>query len=91
MFDYKSKKWKAKTKAIKKRDGYKCVWCARYGRNRPAVVVHHIKHVDEYPELAFDGDNLVSLCQACHNKAHPEKSRAARSLRHSPPTPSGPK
>ena len=39
--------------------------------------VHHIKHVDEFPELAYEDNNLVSLCQACHNKAHPEKARAA--------------
>lgn len=38
------------------------------------MTVHHVKHVDEFPELAFAGENLVSLCNACHNKQHPEKS-----------------
>lgn len=80
-FDYNSEKWKKKSEQIKKRDGYKCKRCARYGKNVPAVVVHHIKHVDEYPELAFDNDNLISLCQGCHNKAHPEKIRATRGRR----------
>ena len=51
-FDYTSKRWERKRAAILRRDDYRCVWCRRYGRNRPAVVVHHIKHVDEYPELA---------------------------------------
>lgn len=73
MFDYNSKKWRRKTKIIKKRDGYLCVECKKYGRKRPAQTVHHIKHVDEYPELAFVDSNLVSLCNACHNKQHPEK------------------
>lgn len=41
---------------------------------RPAQVVHHIKHVDEFPELAYTDSNLESLCMACHNKAHPEKA-----------------
>lgn len=30
--------------------------------------VHHIKHSDEYPELAYDDNNLISLCHACHNQ-----------------------
>lgn len=50
-----------------------CVECRKYGRHREAVTVHHIKHVDEYPELAYIDSNLESLCNACHNKMHPEK------------------
>lgn len=42
---------------------------------REAAVVHHIKHVDEFPELAYTDSNLISLCDACHNKAHPEKAK----------------
>ena len=80
-FDYNSSRWKRKAEKIKRRDGYKCVWCRRYGKSVSAVVVHHIKHADEWLELAYDDDNLVSLCQACHNKAHPEKVRAARGRR----------
>ena len=76
-FDYTSRRWEHKRADILRRDGYRCVWCRRYGRRRQAVVVHHIKHVDEFPELAYEDNNLVSLCQACHNKAHPEKARAA--------------
>ena len=73
MFDYNDKKWKAKSKAILRRDNYECRECRKYGRIRTATTVHHIKHVDEFPELAFDNDNLISLCSACHNKQHPEK------------------
>ena len=36
---------------------------------------HHIKHADEYPELAYKDDNLISLCDACHNAEHPEKAK----------------
>lgn len=72
-FDYKSKKWKKKRAVILRRDKYLCQECKKYGRKREAVTVHHIKHVDEYPELAYNDDNLVSLCNACHNKMHPEK------------------
>ena len=80
-FDYQSAKWQKKSMSVKRRQGYRCAWCARYGRATQAVVVHHIKHIDEHPELAFDDDNLVALCLACHNKAHPEKARAARARR----------
>lgn len=80
-FDYTSERWKAKSRKIKQRDKYRCVWCARYGKLRDAKVVHHIKEADEYPELAYDDENLVSLCLACHNKAHPDKAKAARMRR----------
>ena len=73
-FDYKSGKWKRKRAKILRRDGYQCQMCRRYGKATPAVTVHHIKHADEYPEFAYDDDNLVSLCEACHNKCHPEKA-----------------
>lgn len=78
IFDYHSAKWRKKSEKIKRRDGYQCQWCKRYGKNIPAVVVHHIKEADEYPELAYTDSNLVSLCRACHNKAHPDKVRATR-------------
>ena len=78
QFDYNDPKWKRKRKTILRRDGYKCRECRRYGRNREATEVHHIKHVDEWPELAYKDENLVSLCHGCHNKMHPEKAIAAR-------------
>jgi len=73
MFSYKSTMWKKKRIQILKRDGYMCQECKRYGRSVDATTVHHIKHVDEFPELAYQSNNLVSLCSACHNKMHPEK------------------
>ncbi len=77
-FDYTCARWIRKRKEILRRDGYQCQECRRFGRAREAVVVHHIKHADEFPELAFDSKNLVCLCSACHNKAHPEKGAAGR-------------
>ena len=70
---YKSKAWERKRAAILRRDGYQCQRCKRYGRQRPATMVHHIKHYDECPELALDNNNLISLCNDCHNAEHPEK------------------
>lgn len=70
---YNSKKWKAKRKYILHRDGYLCQECKKYGRNTEAKVVHHIKELDDHPELKLKNNNLVSVCKACHNKIHPEK------------------
>ena len=74
-FNYKSKRWEKKRKKILKRDNYLCCWCKRYGKQVEATTVHHKKHVDEYPELAYEDNNLESLCAACHNRAHPEKAK----------------
>ena len=78
---YTSPQWKAKRAAILSRDGYMCRECKRYGRQREATTVHHIKHYDEYPELALESDNLISLCEACHNKMHPEKAKKSNKSR----------
>lgn len=56
-----------------RRDGYMCQLCKRYGKQTEATIVHHIKHADEYPELIYSMDNLLSVCAACHNKLHGEK------------------
>jgi 5-methylcytosine-specific restriction enzyme A len=70
---YKRKAWRSKREYILKRDGYKCLECAKYGRNVEAAIVHHIKEVEEEPALAYKNSNLVSVCRSCHNKLHPEK------------------
>lgn len=80
-FNYDDVRWKKKRNAILRRDRYKCVRCARYGISRQATEVHHIKPVDEYPELAFEDRNLLSLCHACHNAQHPEKSTQMQRVR----------
>lgn len=53
--------------------GGKCQECRRYGRMVDATMAHHIQTVKEHPEKAFLVSNLRALCDACHNKEHPEK------------------
>lgn len=38
-------------------------------------MVHHIKERRDYPELAYDPDNLISLCFSCHEKYHPDRRK----------------
>jgi 5-methylcytosine-specific restriction endonuclease McrA len=72
---YGSGRWQRLRAAILRRDKYQCQICKRYGKITEAKEVHHIKHFEDYPELATDPDNLISLCRACHNACHPEKTQ----------------
>ena len=75
---YASKAWENKREERLKIDNYECQECKRKGKYTPARAVHHKKHLEYYPELALDIDNLESLCDACHNKEHPEKLKKAK-------------
>ena len=84
---YGTEAWKRCRAAALRRDGGLCVWCMRRGRVTVdakgrrwpvlATVVHHIQHLEDRPDLALDLDNLVSLCDSCHDEAHPEKRKNA--------------
>lgn len=62
--------WKRKRKVILKRDNYRCKECGRYGKVVEANTVHHILPIEERPDLRFNNNNLVSLCEEHHEKMH---------------------
>ena len=76
---YKSAAWRRARAAALERDHHLCRDCmaakarGEMVRARTATVVHHILPVELRPDLKLDMDNLISLCEACHNKRHPEK------------------
>jgi len=76
---YRSTAWRKVRPLVLQRDGGMCVHCmARFRRGemikpRRATLVHHIKTLEEHPELALQMDNLASSCDICHNREHPEK------------------
>ena len=70
---YDSKKWERCRARILRRDHYQCQVCKRYGKMVEATEVHHIEHLEDAPERAFDSSNLISLCHRCHWLQHPEK------------------
>lgn len=35
-----------------------------------ATCVHHIVELEDRPDLALDSDNLIALCDRCHNARH---------------------
>jgi len=67
---YKDKRWKKKRAWILKRDEYLCQECKRYGKRSTATTVHHVKPIEDYPELWLIDKNLYSVCAACHESYH---------------------
>lgn len=68
--DYKSKRWKRIRERVLRRDGYMCQISKRYGRHVEANTVHHIFPASKYPEFQWCEWNLISVCEAAHNKLH---------------------
>lgn len=71
---YASAGWERARDAALTRDAHLCQHCLQRGEITPAVMVHHI--VELTPANISDSnvstnlDNLVSLCDLCHKKAH---------------------
>lgn len=77
--------WEHTRAAVLELDHWECQICRGRGRYRRAVLVHHVAHLKDRPDLAlsvFDPDTgkrqLVSLCRACHVEQHPERQRKWR-------------
>lgn len=71
---YKTMAWRRKRLEILERDNYECQLCKREGKYNKGNTVHHIQHMEDRPDLALADDNLLTVCEACHNKEHPERS-----------------
>lgn len=74
MLFYKSTEWNKKRLQILRRDHFECQKC-KYVKHKltRATVVHHRVHLKDDPFLMLEDDNLISLCNTCHNEEHPEK------------------
>lgn len=75
---YDSSAWRKKRAQVLAMDHYECQMCKEEGRHTRATVVHHVKHLKDRPDLRleiFDNGErqLISLCESCHDKVHPEK------------------
>ena len=82
---YNSGDWGAVREAVKQIDHSDCLICKAMGRRRAALVVHHVKHLRDRPDLAlsiYDPDTgarqLISVCKDCHEMLHPEAQRQYR-------------
>lgn len=66
--------WRRIRKKALERDHYLCQYCLKKHKVRAATEVHHIKELEDYPELALELGNLVSLCWHCHEDTKHRKA-----------------
>lgn len=77
---YQDKRWK-RLRTAKLRANPLCERCEIRGMVNPASEVHHKIPFDrgvtpeQIDELAFDYDNLQSLCIPCHSEIHDQLSK----------------
>ncbi|TYS68666.1 HNH endonuclease [Sutcliffiella horikoshii] len=67
---YRSSLWTKKRDRILRRDNYECRQCKRFGRCTAATTVHHIYPLETHPQYKLLSENLLSLCNKCHNQMH---------------------
>lgn len=72
---YNTQRWK-KLRALKFANNPLCELCQKEGRTTPAEDIHHIVSFMTATDpgtryqLAYDYDNLMSLCKQCHQRQH---------------------
>lgn len=92
---YDTPEWRAKRRQILTADRGECQVCKARGRYTRAVIVHHVRHLEDFPGLALcdtftdahgvEQRQLISVCRDCHeNVCHPE--RLKRIEGEAPPT-----
>lgn len=68
---YSSKQWHVVRQQALARDKGLCMYCYnKYNKISYASMVHHIRTVNDSIELAYNVNNLVSLCRCCHDDIH---------------------
>ena len=65
-FSKNSNEYKAWRGNVLKRDKGVCQCCGLEDK----LQAHHIFGCEEYPEMAYDEDNGITLCKFCHDKYH---------------------
>ncbi len=69
-----SYRWQKKREAIKERDHHLCVYCLAHNElTYEGLEVHHVVPIEEQPELAYDDDYLITLCEGDHEDAEAGK------------------
>lgn len=58
---------------VLQRDNYTCQKCGvgrveSYKKLNEDLHIHHVKPISRRPELAFEEDNVITLCRRCHKE-----------------------
>lgn len=84
---YDSGAWRQKRTEVLRKLNWDCQVCKLHGRQRRAVIVHHVYHLDKFPQWGLQefvddpvtGErtrNLLPVCRECHEtECHPERMR----------------
>lgn len=67
---YKTKEWRMVRDKVLSRDYGLCKLCYKDMRITHAVTVHHIEEVKEDWDKRLNENNLICLCNSCHNQVH---------------------
>lgn len=70
---YHKPAWRKIRLVALQRDNYLCQECLRKKKITPATEVHHIRPLEDYPELGLELSNLESICWACHEETKRRK------------------
>ncbi len=74
-----SKEYREWRTSVFERDNFTCVSCKQKGKKLNA---HHIKEWANYPDLRFEVDNGITLCESCHKKLHKKlRKKITKNLR----------
>lgn len=69
---YNSKPWKIAREIVRRRDSGLCIVCRDNKEIVSSDVVHHIVPLKEDRDKGLDINNLICLCDSCHNIIHRE-------------------
>ena len=86
---YKSREFMQLRDEVLSEQHHECYLCRQEGKITRATIVHHVKHVRDYPRLALskyyideDGNKQIQLmcvCFKCHEvKCHPNRFKDSR-------------
>lgn len=77
---YNSRYWRNFSKKEIKAQNYECQLCKRRGKVSRAKILHHVKQLKKFPELAYSrfyvdsaGNTqrqLLAVCFSCHEAEH---------------------
>ena len=67
---YNSKQWRDVRELALLRDCMLCQVCLKNKIQTKATEVHHIQYLEHRIDLAYDLDNLISVCSKCHQTIH---------------------